>query len=97
MRPTLVAATTACSSTLRRMSARPRSSRESSWASVTVSTGANGTGFVNNATLNDGLYYGQGGLGAGCVWEGHAAASLPGIVFIQVFRKTDATPATCND
>ncbi len=62
-----------------------------------ASTGVNGTALVNNASLAQNLYYGAGGLGTGCIWEGHAAASLPGIVFIQVFRKLAATPGSCND
>lgn len=62
-------------------------------------TGANGTALVTNASLEDGTlaYTGIGGLGPGCVWDGHAGASLPGIVFIQVFRKADRFGETCND
>lgn len=60
-------------------------------------TGANGTALINNAKLSDGTYEGQGGLGAGCRWEPHAAASLPGIVFVQIFRKLDILGQTCND
>lgn len=64
-------------------------------------TGANGTALVTNATLGGGssqlAYGGIGGLGDGCIWEPHAGASLPGIVFIQVFRKTNRLGETCND
>lgn len=59
-------------------------------------TGVNGTAFVNNATV-DMLYYGRGGLGAGCMWEPHAAASLPGVLFVQVFRKVNLPGETCAD
>lgn len=64
-----------------------------------TATGVNGTGLVNNASVpNDGLsYQGQGGLGAGCRWELHGGASLPGIVYIQVFHKADIIGQTCND
>lgn len=63
-----------------------------------TATGANGTVLVTNADVDDGAVYGgQGGLGPGCVWEPHAGASLPGIVFIQVFRKANALGQTCND
>jgi hypothetical protein len=61
-------------------------------------TGANGTVLINNADVDFGVNYGgQGGLGQGCRWEPHAGASLPGIVFIQVFRKLDIVGQTCND
>ena len=61
-------------------------------------TGANGTALYTGASVDDSVKYaGQGGLGAGCRWEPHAAASLAGIVFIQVFRKTDIVGMTCND
>jgi hypothetical protein len=63
-----------------------------------TSTGANGTVLVTNASVSElTAYAGQGGLGAGCRWEPHAGASLPGIVFIQVFRKLDIVGQTCND
>ncbi|HEY5945732.1 MAG TPA: hypothetical protein VIV40_09585 [Kofleriaceae bacterium] len=63
-----------------------------------TATGANGTALVTNATTNDSVSYGGlGGLGNGCKWELHAGASLPGIVFIQIFRKADITGQTCAD
>jgi len=64
-----------------------------------TSTGANGTVLVTNASVTmDGISYnGQGGLGAGCRWELHAGASLPDIVFIQIFRKVDSPGMTCSD
>jgi hypothetical protein len=61
-------------------------------------TGMNGTALVTNAAVSQGVAYGgMGGLGAGCRWEPHAGASLPGIVFIQVFRKLDLIGQTCAD
>ncbi len=63
-------------------------------------TGANGTSLVINRTISESVVFdGIGGLGTGCRWEPHAAASLPGVVFIQIFRKTDliGTPGSCLD
>jgi hypothetical protein len=63
-------------------------------------TGMNGTALVANRTIGESVAFeGIGGLGTGCRWEPHAAASLPGIVFIQLFRKADliAMPGSCND
>jgi hypothetical protein len=64
-----------------------------------TATGANGTALITGATIDDSVMYaGTGGLGTGCRWEPHAGASLPGIVFIQVFRKIDAVVGgPCND
>lgn len=63
-----------------------------------TATGANGTAFVTGAVANDGpVWGGSGGLGPGCQWDPHAGASLPGIVFIQVFKKADLFGMTCND
>ncbi|HUS33268.1 MAG TPA: hypothetical protein VMZ53_32420 [Kofleriaceae bacterium] len=63
-----------------------------------TATGVNGTALFTGAKLSDGLYSGLGGLGAGCTWDTHAGASLPGIVFIQIFRKHDAAiGGPCND
>jgi hypothetical protein len=63
-------------------------------------TGMNGTVLVTNRSVAESVAFdGIGGLGAGCRWEPHAAASLPGIVFAQVYRKTDlvAQPGSCTD
>lgn len=63
-------------------------------------TGANGTALVTNRMISESVAFdGIGGLGTGCRWEPHAAASLPGIVFIQIFRKADliAQPGSCQD
>jgi hypothetical protein len=63
-----------------------------------VATGANGTVLVTNASVADSVSYsGQGGLGTGCRWELRAGASLPGMVFIAIFRKVDIIGMTCND
>ncbi|MDB4953069.1 MAG: hypothetical protein JWO36_638 [Myxococcales bacterium] len=54
-----------------------------------TATGANGTVLINNATIADSVAYsGTGGISdtTNCRWEQHAGASLPGLVFIQVFR-----------
>jgi hypothetical protein len=63
-------------------------------------TGANGTALITNRTIGESAVFdGLNGLGAGCRWEYHAAASLPGVVFIQIFRKGDliGQPGSCND
>jgi hypothetical protein len=61
-------------------------------------TGLNGTVLVTNRSISESVAFdGVGGLGPGCRWEPHAAASLPGIVFIQVYRKADIPFMTCND
>jgi hypothetical protein len=63
-----------------------------------TATGMNGTALVTNASVNDSVVWaGQGGLGTGCRWELHAGASLPGIVYIQVYKKADIIGQTCND
>ncbi len=66
-----------------------------------TATGANGTALITNASVTESLAYaGNGGLGAGCKWDPHAGASLSafgGIVFIQIFKKSDIFGMTCND
>ena len=57
------------------------------------STGANGTALVTNAMLDG--YIGAGGLPAECIYEGHAGVSLPFVLFVQIFRPTDASGQTC--
>ena len=54
-----------------------------------TATGMNGTGLLTGASVNDSLVYsGTGGITdtTNCKWENHAAASLPTIVFFQVYR-----------
>lgn len=63
-------------------------------------TGMNGTALVTGASVDDSVVWaGQGGITdtVNCVWEPHAGASLPGIVFIQVMRKGNAFGKTCNE
>jgi hypothetical protein len=63
-----------------------------------TTTGANSTVLITGASVNDSVVYGgQNGLGPGCLWQKHAGASIPGIVFIQVFRKDNIFGQTCND
>ncbi|MEO7094456.1 MAG: hypothetical protein ABI175_14470, partial [Polyangiales bacterium] len=59
-------------------------------------TGVNGTALITNAAVSEGVAYGgTGAIPASCVWEGHAGASLPNIVFIQLFRPVNAVAQTC--
>jgi hypothetical protein len=63
-------------------------------------TGTNGIALAINRSITEGVVFdGIGGLGTGCQWEKHAAVALPGIVFVQVFRKTDldSMPGSCAD
>jgi hypothetical protein len=64
-------------------------------------TGLDGTALVTNRNTGEGIMFvGQGGLAtSGCRWEPHAAASIPGIVFIQIFRKIDlsGSPGSCTE
>ena len=65
---------------------------------ATIMTGANGTALVTGRSVGEGpVFDGLGGLGTGCRWEQHAAASLPGVVFVQIYRKADLPSMTCND
>lgn len=57
-------------------------------------TSANGTALVTNAQLEG--YIGAGGLPAECAYEGHAGVSIPNVLFIQIFRPTDASGQTCG-
>ena len=64
-----------------------------------VATGQNGTGLLTGASVNDSIIYGgTGGLtdAANCQWKSHAAASLPGIVFIQIYRPVSQIGKTCT-
>jgi hypothetical protein len=58
------------------------------------STSSNGTVLVTNAQLDG--YIGAGGLPSECQYEGHAGVSLPFVLFVQIFRPTDASGQTCN-
>jgi hypothetical protein len=57
-------------------------------------TSTNGTVLVTGANLGE-VYGGMGGLPAQCLWEIHAGAAVPGVVFIQVFRPMNAPGQTC--
>jgi hypothetical protein len=57
-------------------------------------TGANGTALVSGANLGE-VYSGRGGIPSTCAWEIHAGSAVPGVVFIQIFRPTDAPNMTC--
>jgi hypothetical protein len=64
-----------------------------------TSTSINGSVLLTNASVNDSLAYsGTGGIAdtTNCQWETHAAASLPGIVFLQVYRPTAKPLHTCT-
>lgn len=57
-------------------------------------TGANGTALASGVNLGE-LYAGRGALPATCMWEIHAGAAVPGVVFVQSFRPTDVPGMTC--
>lgn len=59
-----------------------------------TATGMNGAALVSGANLGE-LYGGTGSLPSTCAWEIHAGAAIPGVVFIQSFRPTDAPGMTC--
>jgi hypothetical protein len=66
---------------------------------VATSTSTNGTAIVENAAVSESTAYsGQDGapLPPECAWEKRAGASLPFIVFVSVFRPTNALGMTCN-
>ncbi|MBL9019131.1 MAG: hypothetical protein JNL83_33390 [Myxococcales bacterium] len=59
-------------------------------------TGANGTAIITNAAVSEGpAYAGSGQIPAECIWEAHAGASIPNIVFVQLFRPGNAIGQTC--
>ena len=63
-------------------------------------TGANGTGLLTNVALSDGFTFsGVGGITdtTNCRWETHAAAALPDIVLVQIFRKQNQVGKTCTE
>ncbi|CAN5910644.1 hypothetical protein BH11MYX3_BH11MYX3_16140 [soil metagenome] len=64
-----------------------------------VATGVNGTALVTDATYSAGVAYsGTGGLAnpASCTWAIKPGASIPGTVFIQLFRPTNVVGQTCT-
>jgi hypothetical protein len=58
-------------------------------------TGANGTALVSGANLGE-IYSGRGGLPGGCMWDIHAGAAIPGVVFVQIFRPIAIPGMTCT-
>lgn len=58
-------------------------------------TGANGTALVSGASLADTAYTGIMGLPPECKYSPAPGVTLPGIVFISIFRPTDQTGMTC--
>jgi len=56
-------------------------------------TGVNGTALIIGQ--NGAGYAGMGGLATDCVWAGGFAASVAGIVFVQVTRPIGAPGKTC--
>jgi hypothetical protein len=67
-------------------------------ATATATT-MNGTALYTNASVNDSLVYsGAGGITdtVNCGWETHAAASIPGIVFMQIYRPSSKPTKTCT-
>jgi hypothetical protein len=67
---------------------------------VATATSINGTGLLTGASVNDSLVYsGTGGITdtVNCKWETHAAASLPNIVFFQIYRPINSSfDTTCT-
>src|SRR5262249_32483004 len=58
-------------------------------------TGANGTALITGATLTE-VYSGAGGgIPSTCAWEIHAAAAVPGVIFIQIYRPMNFPGMTC--
>jgi len=67
---------------------------------LAFATSANGTGLLTNANVMDGLAYsGTGGITdtTNCQWENHAAANVPGLLFIQIYRKVAKLGKTCTE
>ncbi|MEO8549381.1 MAG: hypothetical protein ABI678_05395 [Kofleriaceae bacterium] len=67
---------------------------------TTSATSANGTGLAIGTSVNDSLVYsGTGGITdtGNCQWEPHAAANVPGLLFIQVYKKTNKLGKTCTE
>jgi hypothetical protein len=61
-----------------------------------TATAANGGALLTGANLGEVYSGGGGGIPAGCMWEIHPGAAIPGTVFIQVFRPTAQAGQTCT-
>jgi len=67
---------------------------------TTSSTSVNGTALNTGTTVNEGLAYsGTGGITDtnNCQWETHAAANVAGLLFVQVYKKTNKLGKTCTE
>ncbi len=64
-----------------------------------TATGANGTGLVTGTGVLTSPWSGTGGIAdtTNCKWDQHIAATLQGIVFIQVYRKVAQFGKTCTE
>ena len=62
-----------------------------------TATGANGTAIIQPASVAEGVTYSalQGPLPPECRWPTTAGVSLPGIVFVQIYRPIDASGMNC--
>ena len=67
-------------------------------APAATATSTNGTAIITNAAVSENTAYSAqvGPLPPECQWEKKAGASLPFIVFVSVFRPTDALGMTCT-
>jgi hypothetical protein len=65
--------------------------------SAATATSANGGALFNitNQAPTD-VYSGSGALPSGCMWDFHAGASVPYVVFVQIFRPTNVSGMTCS-
>ncbi len=64
-----------------------------------TATSSNGTALYVGALVTDNLAYGGiGGLAdpTNCQWEPHAAASIPGLLFLQIYRPAAKPLKTCS-
>jgi hypothetical protein len=62
-------------------------------------TSINGTALFQPAVVTDGpIYTGSGGISdtVNCQWESHPAATIPGLLFLQVYRPTAKPLKTCT-
>jgi hypothetical protein len=57
-------------------------------------TGANGTALISGASLADTAYLGVGGLPPECKYSPQPGVTLPGVVFISIFRPTEVNAGT---
>jgi len=64
--------------------------------SAATVTGMNGSALIiNGAQVTDLYSANQGPLPPECAWEKHAGKTLPNILFVQIFRPTNAIGKTC--